>query len=103
MHLRFRGFERKFNMLLFLLALCNSCRKSHKEIVKNELNKDETALIAAYKQAPTKNLKMQILSIYALQYSSSKLKEMHAPFENLINRQIKKARAHAKTVGNRLV
>ena len=80
MHLRFRGFEKKFNMLLLLIALCNSCRKSHKERVNNELDKGETALIAAYRQAPAKNPKTQILSIYALQYSSSKLKEMNAVF-----------------------
>lgn len=67
------------------------------------LDKGENALTAAYRQAPTKNLKTQILSIYALQYSFSELKEMHAHFENLSDRQIKKARAHAKTVGAGMV
>ena len=52
----------------------------------------------AYRQAPTKSLKTQILSIYALRFTSRELKEIHAPFENLSDRQIKKARSHAKTV-----
>ena len=63
------------------------------------LEKGENALTAAYRRAPTKNLKTQILSIYALHYSSSELKKMHAHFEKLSDRQITKARAHAKTVG----
>ena len=67
------------------------------------LDKGENALTAAYRQAPTKNLKTQILSIYALQYSFSELKQMHAHFENLSDRQIKKARAHAKIVGAGMV
>ncbi|KAL9960337.1 hypothetical protein ACROYT_G033784 [Oculina patagonica] len=67
------------------------------------LDKGENALIAAYRHAPTKNLKTQILSIYALQYSFSELKKMHGHFENLSDRQIKKARAHAKTVGAGLI
>ena len=67
------------------------------------LDKGENALTAAYRQAPTKNIKTQILSIYALQHSFSELKEMHAHFENLSDRQIKKARAHAKTVGAGMV
>lgn len=67
------------------------------------LDKGENALTAAYRQAPTKNLKTQILSMYALQFSSSELKKMHSHFENLSDRQIKKARAHAKTVGTGLI
>ena len=62
-------------------------------------DKEVEALTSAYRQAPTKNLKTQILSIYALRYTSNELKAMHAPFEKLSDRQIKKARTHAKTVG----
>lgn len=71
------------------------------EAYKNSLtvDKGESTLTAAYRQAPTKNLKTQILNIYALQYSCSELKNMHAHFEKLSDRQIKKARAHAKTIG----
>ena len=57
------------------------------------------ALTTAYKNAPTKTLKTQILSIYASKYSYDELKRIHAPFENLSERQIKKARKHAKIVG----
>jgi hypothetical protein len=57
------------------------------------------ALTTAYKNAPTKTLKTQILSIYASRYSYDELKRIHAPFENLSERQIKKARKHAKIVG----
>ena len=57
------------------------------------------ALKTAYKNAPTKTLKTQILSIYASKYSYDELKRIHAPFENLSDRQIKKAKKHAKVVG----
>ena len=57
------------------------------------------ALISTYKQAPSKTLKTQILSMYALRFTVSELKEMHATFEKLSDRQIKKARSHAKRVG----
>ena len=57
------------------------------------------ALTLAYRQAPTKSLKTQILSIYVLRFTSRELKAIHAPFEKLSDRQIKKARSHAKTVG----
>lgn len=54
---------------------------------------------SAYKNAPTKNLKTQILSIYALKYSCDELKRIHASFENLSDGQIKKAKKHARIVG----
>lgn len=75
------------------------------EAYKNSptLDKGESALTAAYIQAPTKNLKTENLIIYALQCSCSELQNMHAHFEKLSDRQIKKARAHAKTVGAGLV
>lgn len=60
---------------------------------------DLTALTTAYRNAPNKGLKTQILSIYVLRYSLTELKKIHAPFESLSDRQIKKARKHAKTVG----
>ena len=60
---------------------------------------DLQALIAAYKNAPSKNLKTQILSIYASRYSGRFLKKMNEPFEKLSDRPIKKARAHARNVG----
>ena len=39
-----------------------------------------------------KNIKTQILSLYAYNYSIERLKELHESFEKLNNRQIKKAR-----------
>ena len=59
----------------------------------------ENALVAAYQNAPTKSLKTHILSIYAPKYSAKELKLMHGDFEQLSDRQIKKAKAHAKSVG----
>ena len=53
-------------------------------------------LISTYEQAPTKTLKTQILSIYALRFTVAELKEMHGPFEKLSDRQIKKARPTLK-------
>lgn len=57
------------------------------------------ALVAAYKSAPSKPLKTQILSIYASKYSAKELKAIHEPFERLSDRQIKKARQHSTAQG----
>ena len=56
-------------------------------------------LTTAYKNAPTKNLKIQILSLYVLNYSTEELKKLHEPFEKLSDRQIKKARHQATING----
>ena len=58
------------------------------------------ALIAAYKKAPSKALKTQILSIHANRFTATELKAIHRPFENLSDRQIKKARAHSSSKGS---
>ena len=60
---------------------------------------DILTLTTAYKNAPTKNLKIQILSLYVLNYSTEELKKLHEPFEKLSDRQIKKARHQAKING----
>ena len=57
------------------------------------------ALVAAYRKAPSKILKTQILSIYANRFTVKELKAIHRPFENLSDRQIKKARAHSSSEG----
>ena len=57
------------------------------------------ALLTAYSNAPTRNLKTQILSIYVGRYPASHLRKLHEPSEKLSDQQIKKARAHAKHVG----
>lgn len=71
----------------------------HDSALENVCSNDLQALLSAYKNAPTRSLKTQILSIYATRYTSTFLKKMHEPFEKLSDRQIKKARAHAKNVG----
>ena len=57
------------------------------------------ALVVAYQDAPSKSLKTQILSIYANRFTANELKHIHKPFEDLSDRQIKKARALAKSEG----
>ena len=59
-------------------------------------------LVIAYQKAPSKSLKTKILSIYANRFTTKKLKDIHKPFENLSDRQIKKARAQTKTSGPRV-
>ena len=88
-------------------ALCNviapkdseELLQAFKAPITNEVcSGDLKSLITAYKQAPSRNLKTQILMIYATSSSARFLKKMHQPFEKLSDRQIKKARAHAKNV-----
>ena len=69
----------------------NSSEELFKYFIKsaNASNNELDALITAYKQAPTKSL----------HFTSTVLKPIHAPFENLSNRRTKKARNHAKIVG----
>jgi len=83
----------------------NDGKQLFKAIVEKQQNKEETrgagiqALVIAYQKAPSKSLKTQILSIYANRFTTKELKDIHKPFENLSDRQIKKARAQAKTGG----
>ena len=49
------------------------------------------ALVVAYQNAPSRSVKTQILSIYADRFTKKELKEIHKPFEDLSERQIKKA------------
>ena len=60
---------------------------------------DLVALMTAYRDAPSKNVKIQILSIYAYRFSAEKLIELHKPYENVTRWQIKQARKHAKAQG----
>ena len=57
---------------------------------------DLVALMQAYKNAPTRNLKTQILSLYAYRYPMKKLQKLHEPYESITTWQIKRARAHAR-------
>ena len=67
--------------------------------IEKQSSHDILTLTTAYKNTPTKNLKIQILSLYILNYSTEELKKLHEPFEKLSDRQIKKARHQAKING----
>ena len=69
-------------------------------IAKSEPSKETIALITAFNNAPTRNLKTQILSIYAYEHSIKSLQELHEPFGKLTKWQIKRARLHARTNGS---
>ena len=60
---------------------------------------DLVALMQAYKNAPTANLKTQVLSLYADRYQMEKLQKMHEPYESITIWQIKRVRAHAREYG----
>lgn len=64
-----------------------------------QVSQELKALMTAYASAPTRNLKTQILSIYAYEYSAKKLQELHEPYAKITQWQIKRARAHAKKNG----
>ena len=76
--------------------LLRSFQESRREV---GFSSDLKALVTAYQQAPSRSLKIQILSIYATSYPAQYLKKIPEPFEKLSDQQIKRARAHAKIVG----
>ena len=55
--------------------------------------------MSAYRDAMTKNVKIQILSIYAYRYTMKLLRKFHEPYEKISLRQIKRARLHARKRG----
>ena len=55
--------------------------------------------MTAYKNATSKNLKKQILSLYAFRYPAKTLQVIHSPYGKLSNWQIKQAHSHAKIHG----
>ena len=73
------------------------------DVETEHVSGDLVALMQAYKNAPTKNLKTQILSIYAYRYSMKKLQKLHEPYESITTWQIKRARAHARECGPGLI
>ena len=60
---------------------------------------DLIAFMSAYRDASTKNVKTQILSIYAYRYTMKVLQGYHQTYEKISLRQIKQARAHARKRG----
>ena len=81
-----------------LLQSCVQSPKQDSEAISGEL----IALMQAHKNAPTRNLKTQILSLYAYRYSAKKLQKLHEPYERITDWQIKRARAHARECGSGL-
>ena len=71
----------------------------HEQKCKTAIDIGLQTLIFAYQNAPTKSLKTQMMSIYADRFSANERKRIHQQFENLSDRQIKKARAQAKSEG----
>ena len=63
------------------------------------VSEDLVVLMTAYKNASTRNLKRQILSLYAYRYPVCTLQKVHEPYENLSTWQIKQARLHARSCG----
>ena len=57
------------------------------------------ALMTAYKNASSRNMKLQILSIYAHNYPVKVLMELHEPYAKISKWQIKRARHHAQENG----
>ena len=47
---------------------------------------NDTTLVVAYRGAPSKMLRREILSINANRFKVSELKDLHRPFENLSDR-----------------
>ena len=84
----------KFQWLNFGLKFCAVCNviapRGSEELLQafktpavNEVCTDDlNTLITAYKQAPSKNLKTQILIIYAPRYSARSLKKFTSPLKN---------------------
>jgi len=69
---------------------------TEKSEIEFPVSRDLEILMSAYKNSSSKNLKTQILSLYAYRYSTDTLKKIHEPYEKLTTWQIKRARAHAR-------
>ena len=75
--------------------LFEAIQPPYKEPISGEL----ISMMTAYREAPTRKLKLQILSLYAYSYATKKLMDLHEPYEQLSKKKIEQARAHAKSVG----
>ena len=78
-----------------LLQSCVQLPNQEAETVSDKL----ITLMQAHKNAPTRNLKTQLLSLYAYNFSAKKLKKLHEPYESIIDWLIKRATAHAREYG----
>lgn len=75
--------------------LYQSCFTPDKETNYGEL----VPLMQAYSNATTRNVKTQILSLYAYRYPVKTLQRIHEPYAKLTDWQIRQARAHARECG----
>ena len=66
---------------------------------EDNLSKELSVLMTAYRDVPTKGVKLQILSLYAYRFSTEKLMRYHELYKPLTRWQIKQARKHAKEKG----
>ena len=64
-------------------------------VASNEL----ITLMTAFSKAPTRNLRIQILSLYAYEYPVKTLQKLHEPYVKLTQWQIKRACSHARMIG----
>ena len=79
--------------------LFESMMSVQRELFDGAVPDDLVVLMTAYKNAKTRNLKKQILSLYAQRYPMTKLKKIHQPYGSLSTWEIKQARSHAKMHG----
>ena len=79
--------------------LFKSLQFSKEERIDSPAHDDLVMLMTAYKNAASKNLKKQILSLYAFQYPAKTLQAIHSPYGKLSNWQIKQACSHTKIHG----
>ena len=79
--------------------LFESMMSVQRELFDGAVPDDLVVLMTAYKNAKTRNLKKQILILYAQRYPMTKLKKIHQPYGSLSTWEIKQARSHAKMHG----
>ena len=65
------------------------------------VSEELVGLMTAYKNATTRNLKLQILSIYAHYYPAKTLMKLHEPYAKITMWQIGQVRFHAQQSGPR--
>ena len=82
-----------------LLHSMTSATAAKPPATEPQLSADLEALITAFAKAPTRNLKTQILSIYAHAYPKATLQKLHEPYGGITQWQIRRARAHARMTG----
>ncbi|XP_044169957.1 uncharacterized protein LOC122954017 [Acropora millepora] len=69
-------------------------QSTQRETLDGSPPNDLVVLMTAYKNAKNKNLKRQILSLYAYRYPMSMLQKIHQPYGKLSTWEIKQARSH---------